>query len=190
MIHDGGSRRRGPRGLSDDERTLWRTVARSVAPLKKRPRPESLDDLPNVKPAKAAPATRAAAGKPRAASPAASSSPPALAPIDRRTRQKLARGTLDIDARLDLHGLTQAQAHMALLRFLRHAQNDGARVVLVITGKGGAAENPYGGRGVLRRQVPLWLSQPEFRVFVVSADEARAPHGGAGALYLRLRRSR
>src|SRR5262249_26022258 len=109
--------------------------------------------------------------------------------IDRRTRQRIARGVETIDARIDLHGRTQRQAHEALLRFLRGAQSDGARTVLVITGKGGRNGDSEGGRGVLKRQVPLWLALPEFRLYVVGYDDAHIGHGGEGALYLRLRRA-
>ena len=83
-------------------------------------------------------------------------------------------------------GLTQAEAHEALLRFLRRAQAEGAKFVLVITGKGG----PGGDRGVLRRQVPLWLALPELRACVLGFDVAHVGHGGEGALYVRLRKGR
>jgi DNA-nicking Smr family endonuclease len=104
-------------------------------------------------------------------------------------KQRVARGKEAIDARLDLHGLTQAQAHSALLHFLRDASTRGARLVLVITGKGTRNEG-QGERGVLRRQVPQWLGLPEFRVFVIGFEDAHVAHGGEGALYLRLRRAR
>jgi DNA-nicking Smr family endonuclease len=106
-----------------------------------------------------------------------------LAPIDRRARQKLARGRNVIDARIDLHGMTQAQAYAALRRFLLSAQAHDARYVLVVTGKGRGAQ-----RGILRRQVPLWLGLPEFRGLVVGFDIAHIAHGGEGALYVRVRR--
>jgi DNA-nicking Smr family endonuclease len=111
-----------------------------------------------------------------------------LSNLGRRERQRLARGTLAIDARIDLHGLTQSEAHAALARFLRRAQADDARFVLVITGKG--ARFPGAERGVLRRQVPLWLGLPEFRAYVVGFEDADTTHGGQGALYVRLRRRR
>jgi DNA-nicking Smr family endonuclease len=116
-------------------------------------------------------------------------------PIALRDKQRLARGRADIDARIDLHGMTQAQAHAALLRFLYRAQADGARFVLVITGKGAPAMAHKAGmvrseRGVLRRQVPLWLGLPEFRGCVLGFDDAHVGHGGEGALYVRLRRAR
>ena len=115
-------------------------------------------------------------------------SAPHLAPLDRRSRQRLARGTQDIEARLDLHGRTQSEAHAALLRFLHRAQADGAKTVLVITGKGGAGSSRE--PGVLKRQVPLWLALPEFRGLVVGFGPAAIGHGGAGALYVRVRRAR
>jgi DNA-nicking Smr family endonuclease len=101
----------------------------------------------------------------------------------------VARGQTAIHARLDLHGMTQKQAHAALLHFLQQAQANDAKLALVVTGKGlGGAAAAASERGVLRRQVPLWLSLPEFRRFVVSFEQAHASHGGEGALYLRLRR--
>ena len=117
---------------------------------------------------------------------------PPLAPLGRRLKQRVARGREPIDARLDLHGLTQTEAHAALLRFLRGAQADGARIALIVTGKGNRrGEHDTGAeRGVLRRQVPLWLSLPEFRPFVVGFEDAHVGHGGEGALYVRLRRAR
>jgi DNA-nicking Smr family endonuclease len=106
--------------------------------------------------------------------------------LARRERQQLARGKAEIGGRIDLHGMTQAEAHDALLRFLRRAQAEGAKFVLVITGKGG----PGGDRGVLRRQVPLWLALPTFRTSVLGFDVAHVGHGGEGALYVRLRKGR
>ncbi len=169
-------RPRRRRRLSEDEQRLWRSVARSVTPM-------GGDTADREEPQAAArPRIAAAAAALPATTPVA---PPRLAPIDRRARQKLSRGRDAIDARLDLHGLTQAQAHAALARFLRKAQTDGARYVLVVTGKG---RDPDG--GVLRRQVPLWLAQSEFRSLVVGFDTAHIGHGGEGALYVRVRRRR
>jgi DNA-nicking Smr family endonuclease len=85
--------------------------------------------------------------------------------------------------------MTQTQAHAALLRFLMQAQARDAKIALVVTGKGGVGPTAATGeRGVLRRHVPLWLSLPEFRRFIVSFEQAHGSHGGEGALYLRLRR--
>ena len=112
---------------------------------------------------------------------------PALAPLGRRLRARVARGKEAIDARIDLHGLTQAQAHSALLHFLRSASARDKKLVLVITGKGARGE---GERGVLKRQVPQWLGLPEFRAFVIGFEDAHIAHGGEGALYVRIRRLR
>ena len=107
----------------------------------------------------------------------------------------MARGREAIDARIDLHGKTQSEAHDALVHFVRRAQSNGARIVLVVTGKGSGkgsemSHDTERERGVLRRQVPLWLALPEFRSFIVGFDEAHVAHGGEGALYVRLRRIR
>jgi DNA-nicking Smr family endonuclease len=128
--------------------------------------------------------------KPIAAAAASAATPavPALAPLGRRMRQRVARGREAIDARLDLHGLTQSEAHAALLHFLRQANARGARLVLVITGKGRAGAGSE--RGILRRQVPQWLGLPEFRAYVIGFEDAHVAHGGEGALYVRLRKIR
>jgi DNA-nicking Smr family endonuclease len=112
-----------------------------------------------------------------------------LAPLGRREKSRLSRGRSEIDARLDLHGMTQTRAHRALHGFLQRAHGEGHTFVLVITGKGkvGGGE---AARGVLRRQVPQWLSLPEFRSLVVGFEEAHIGHGGEGALYVRIRRPR
>jgi DNA-nicking Smr family endonuclease len=114
-----------------------------------------------------------------------------LAPLERRLKQRLARGQIEIDRRIDLHGMRQEEAHAALRAFLRRAGNEGARVVLVVTGKGGAANGweaaSHDGRGVLRRNVPHWLAEPDLRNVVLGFEEAARTHGGAGALYVRLR---
>ena len=182
------------RALSAEERALWRGVARSVKPLRHRapvePDLEEAGAAAPPPPAKPKPAKLAKPAKPPAKPPAAPAPkpPPPLAPLARREKQKLARGAAAIDARIDLHGMTQAQAHAALARFLWRAQADGARFVLVITGKG--ARSAHGETGVLRRAVPHWLGLPEFRDAVVGFEEAHIGHGGEGALYVRLRRGR
>jgi DNA-nicking Smr family endonuclease len=182
---------RGKRALTEDEHTLWRAVARTTVPLKRGRRAtrfaEPDDDAEVAKPRTAAPApTSMPAKQQRTIKPAA---PPALAPISRRDKAKLSRGRQEIDARIDLHGMTQARAHRALHAFLQRAHADGATFVLVITGKGriGGGERE---QGVLRRQVPLWLALPEFRTIVVGYEQAHIGHGGEGALYVRVRRAR
>jgi DNA-nicking Smr family endonuclease len=176
------------RQVSEEEKALWRAVTRSVSPLRgrrKEPEPEAERAEPKLGPASRpslpphpVAVTHRPAPKPKE---------PALAPIDRRSKQKLARGTQALDARIDLHGRTQSEAHAALLRFLHRAQHSGARTVLVITGKGGNRDSE---RGVLKRQVPMWLALPEFRGLVVGFGDAAIGHGGEGALYVRVRRAR
>jgi DNA-nicking Smr family endonuclease len=180
------------RPLSEDERALWETVTRAIAPLRRRKAKikaiEEAEEAAAPLPAK--PARNAVKSAPPAP-PAKPAGPPPLAPLGRRMRQKLGRGTEPIDARIDLHGMTQADAHAALAHFLRRAQRDGARVVLVITGKGARADgDPYSERGVLKRQVPLWLESGELRPFVVGFESAGVGHGGTGALYVRVRRGK
>jgi DNA-nicking Smr family endonuclease len=172
------------RRLSEDERALWRGFARGVKPLR---RGADVEVAPE-KPAHRMPEPRSISSeglKERSTAKHA----PVLAQFDRRLRQRVARGNAQIDARLDLHGMTQTQAHAALLHFLIQAQARDAKIALVVTGKGiGGPTGSASERGVLRRQVPLWLSLPEFRRFIVSLEKAHAAHGGEGALYLRLRR--
>jgi DNA-nicking Smr family endonuclease len=93
-----------------------------------------------------------------------------------------------VDAAIDLHGMRQPEAHAALHQFLLRAQRDGAKVVLVVTGKGESRDETGLGTGVLRRGVPLWLNAPEWRSLVVGYEQASRLHGGAGALYVRVRR--
>jgi DNA-nicking Smr family endonuclease len=185
MSADDTRSRRGR--LSDDERALWGRITRSVAPLKRKPtRSDRVDPDARAPERKAAPRSEpAAAGR----APPAPKPAPGLAPLDRRLKQRLARGSEPIDARIDLHGRTQAEAHAVLLRFLRRAQIDGARFVLVITGKGAGADDSWSERGILKRQVPLWLRLPEFRPYVGGFEQAHLGHGGEGALYVRVRRA-
>jgi len=179
---------RRKRALSEEERTLWESVAKQVKPLRKKPRlakqPAAEHPTPSA-PAKALPRPITSAPAPKPSKPAM----PPLVTLGRRERSKLSRGRSEIDARLDLHGMTQVRAHHALLGFLQRAHHDGHSFVLVITGKG-KASGLDAERGVLRRQVPQWLSLPEFRALVVGFEEAHIGHGGAGALYVRIRRAR
>ncbi len=178
--------RRGERGrLSKDERALWKDVTRGIEPLRRAPAPEDGDEtLAAEAPAPAAPV------HPPARSPKRKPPPP-LAPLGHRMKQRVARGKEAIDGRLDLHGYTQAQAHSTLLHFLHAAQARGAKLVVVVTGKGGARRSDREGEsGVLKRQVPLWLRLPEFRALVVGFENAHRTHGGEGALYVRVRRLR
>ncbi|MFK4511715.1 Smr/MutS family protein [Bradyrhizobium daqingense] len=177
------------RALSEEDRELWDLVAKQVKPLRKH-RVVKAQPPPRSEPATIAPVARPAPSpRPMAAAPAPRATKPVmppLAPLGKRERTKLSRGRSEIDARLDLHGMTQMRAHRALTGFLHRAHHEGLTFVLVITGKGRSG----GESGVLRRQVPEWLSLPEFRAFVVGFEEAAIGHGGEGALYVRIRRAR
>jgi DNA-nicking Smr family endonuclease len=180
-----GSRRK--RHLSEEEHRLWESVAKQVKPLRKSTRlarahpveAEAAGVAPTVPSRPSSPVKIVAPPKPHA---------PPLAPIGRRERTRLSRGKQEIDARIDLHGMTQTRAHRALFGFLQRAHHDGFTFVLVITGKGKLGSESE--RGVLRRQVPQWLALPEFRTLVVGYEEAHIGHGGEGALYVRVRRAR
>jgi DNA-nicking Smr family endonuclease len=186
-------RPRGKRRLTADEHALWETVTSAVAPLRKRKR--VIVEAADVNAAPAAPAkpkSKPATVHPiKAAVRPAKPAPPPLAPLARRAKQRIARGSEPIDARLDLHGLTQEQAHNALRRFLRTAQSDGVKLALVITGKGARGGRLDGSeRGVLKRLVPQWLQLPDLRSYVIGFEAAHVAHGGEGALYVRVRRGR
>jgi DNA-nicking Smr family endonuclease len=187
----------GRRGQGDDDDALWAKVAGTASPLKRgrdarAPKP--------VKPA-AAPAVKVKPPQvPRSTQPAPKSSPkpahaPRAAPLDRQISRQLDKGKLEVEARLDLHGMRQRDAHAQLRRFLKTAQARGLKHVLVITGKGAdqtGAKSFYeeDERGVLRQAVPHWLAEPEFAALVVSFSPAPRRLGGEGALYVRLRRPR
>lgn len=180
---------RGKRPLSEEERQLWETVARTAEALEPH---RGIEALPPVAKPASPPQPKTPAPLPLAAKPPKPASPTPAA-IDRRTRTRLSRGNLEVDGSLDLHGLTQSAAHVRLRRFLEHCQADGARLILVITGKGGTGtETEFGReeRGVLRRAVPAWLESAEFRHLVAGFDEAGRRHGGSGALYVRIRKPR
>jgi DNA-nicking Smr family endonuclease len=186
--------KRGRRPLSDEDRQLWDHVRRTAEPLRTAP-PEPVPPAP---PQPAPPATSPPSGPPPPAVASAKREKPkpppgALVPLgglDRKTLTRLGRGSIAIDARIDLHGMTQDAANHRLLRFLEAARGEGARIVLVITGKGAPDGPEFGsaGRGVLRRAVPAWLASPAFRLHVSGYESAGRRHGGEGALYVRLRR--
>lgn len=190
------SRRRRIRLLNPEEKALWHHVMLQVTPLKGRAVVEIAPPPPAIAPAQieppAANARKADGAKGAPARPAPPPPVPRLAPLEPRQRRRLNRGA-DVDARLDLHGMTQAAAHRRLTLFLLEAHAAGFGLVLVITGKGDAEGAPLPGeerRGVLRRAVPLWLSEPGLRPYVVGFETATRRHGGEGALYVRVRRRR
>lgn len=202
--------------MSDDDHTVWEHTVRSLVPLRiKKPRVHAAisDDDPLVlftaKPAPShskrhehPPHTDHGHSHGHAAKPArVPRAAPDLQQFDTKRARRLKSGRIEIDARLDLHGMKQVEAHAALRRFLLSCHGNGLRTVLVITGKGGSAGEGRRGarrehddmwgrpaeRGVLKRNVPRWLAEPDLRRVVVSFTEAAVRHGGDGAIYVHLR---
>jgi DNA-nicking Smr family endonuclease len=175
---------RGERTISAEETAIWERATRALAPVRTKPRV-------------AGPSEAAHAHKPQGSQPAvaATTSAPPLAAFDRRQARSIATGKIAIGARLDLHGCHEREARGRLRSFLLAAQDQGHTTVLVITGKGDIRRSPHGEglderpSGVLRRSVPQWLAEPELRALVLSFAEASARHGGAGAIYVRLRKA-
>ncbi len=165
---------------------LWERVKKTAIPLNaNRAQPDfaSLLDEPQKNSPNQLPVKRPERlVRPYAPEPAIrvslASKPPVL---DETTSRKIARGKTSIDGRIDLHGLTQVEAYNRLFHFLDSAYASGKRTVLVITGKGSRGE------GILKQAVPRWLSEPMFKSKVIGFHESHITHGGAGALYVRLR---
>jgi DNA-nicking Smr family endonuclease len=201
-------RRRRGRFPTKDELELWAKVTRHDEPLERElthaPEDAASGAIEEVtvraEPPKPARESQSAPLPPAAPSapvqPAGGfREPPPAQPFDPRAAKHLARGRRPIDARLDLHGMRQQDAHASLRHFIARCQADGLRHVLIITGKGISAERHSARdfwtseeRGVLRRLVPHWLSEPSMRVHVVSFTESHTRHGGSGALYVTLRK--
>lgn len=195
------------RVISEDEHRLWRTVVKDARPLrpvsapKELPTPLPLVETKPVPKPKQVPISHSETGTIKAPAPRPTAEPPPLTGLDRRTSQKLTRGQIEIDGRIDLHGLGRDEAEDRLHRFLTRARADGLRLVLVITGKG---ENPFArhtlhGRhyhesperaGILRTALPVWLAEPRFRTLVAGFQPAHPKHGGGGAFYVWLRKKK
>ncbi|HEV2562062.1 MAG TPA: Smr/MutS family protein [Rhizomicrobium sp.] len=176
------SRKRAP---SDEERELFESTFSDAKPLSKKPVTAPKPAAPKPTPIIPPMPVRAPSSKPTG--------------LDGRTAERLRRGMLEPEARLDLHGLTEQTAHRALITFLRSASARGLRLVIVVTGKGlkpAALDEPFDmeldrrTRGVLKAMTPRWLAEPELARFVVDVRTAHRRHGGAGALYVYLRKSR
>ncbi len=177
---------------SPEELALWRTAMRDAKPLKPSRPAAKKTAAPQAAPAEPpAPARRKRAVPPPPPPPPPPPKPPDLAPgriagVDKRLAERLKRGQLAIEAMLDLHGLTQEEAHRQLDGFLAHAAHAGRRCVLIITGKGIWRTES----GILREMVPRWLNEAPNRARVLAIAHAQPRHGGQGALYVLLKRKR
>ena len=191
------------RNLHPEEDALWQAVARTTNPLhpvlhRRKLEPAIAPPIPKhpepMPPQRLSPFRLGEKASRRDTVIAPTDLPPAPAlAMDAKAYARMTRGKLSPEARIDLHGMTLAEAHPELIRFTLNAQSAGLRLVLVITGKGKLApeHGPIPGRiGVLRHQVPLWLRQPPLAPAVLQLAEANLKHGGAGALYVYLRRGR
>jgi DNA-nicking Smr family endonuclease len=179
------------RESSDEERALFKEALKDAQPLK--------GVKPHARAKTGVPRAKLRAETPR--DPLHIAPPPAAAPsgVDGRTRERLERGTLNPQARIDLHGMTESVAHRALVTFIRGAAARGHRLVLVVTGKGKKAADPHEPfdlelvqrrRGVLRSLTPRWLAEPELSGFIAEIRPAHPRHGGDGALYVYLRKAK
>jgi len=179
------------RAPSEPESRLFDAAMKDVTPLAPPRRAASEPGAAKAKPApKAAPAMPPRPPMPPVPPPRPIAPPPltagAAVDADTRTMLRLKRGRIRPEGRLDLHGMTQEAAHRALAGFLAHARNEGRRCVIVITGTGRGRE----GAGILREQVPKWLGTPPLRDGLIGFAAAQPADGGAGALYVLLRRKR
>jgi DNA-nicking Smr family endonuclease len=192
------------RDLSAEERALWALATRDVKPAKKRARKKRSDSpLPPVAGSDPAPGGSGVRGRqpvprsvpgarPLTPGPApakageAKKPPPVYGGGDPKADRKAAKGLIPIEARLDLHGMTEPAAHARVTRFILGAREDGLRLVLVITGKG--ASRGGEGRGVIRARFFDWIEQAPLRAAIARVASAKPKDGGAGAFYVFLKR--
>ena len=162
------------RDLDPSDRLVWNRVARTVTPRRRPHGKGAAKPDPDVSRDAFAAMMRLPPLRPQSTS-------DAEGPVPRSTDKSVRKGRVEIDGRIDLHGMTQAQARKALGTALMRTAKRGGRCLLVITGKGPQLE------GVLRTQLPVWLSGPDLRPQIASFAQAHMRHGGAGAWYVFLR---
>jgi DNA-nicking Smr family endonuclease len=184
------------RPISEEERALWQSVAKTARPLKRARKSQRATVAAKAEP-KTTPAPKPVK-KPKATLKTAPPAPPPAPPphhelshglstgMDKRQAERFRGGRLPIEGRIDLHGRTQQEAHDDLRAFVTDAHARGKRCVLVITGKGMTAAKA----GILKTNVPRWLNEPGLRRHVLAFDYAERQHGGEGALYVLLKRDR
>ncbi len=201
----------------DDGERLWKKIADGVKPLRETkhkrhaPPPSAARDGAPAAPKRTGDTAPMPAAAPRPLPPMppkrapAPPGPPPLVPgqlagLDRRSGEKLRKGQMPVEAKLDLHGMTQEGAHASVVRFIEAQHAAGARCVLIVTGKGGRAADPFrhkggrftfsAGRGILKEALPRWLNEPRLRPHIVAVQPASRAHGGEGAVYVLLKRKR
>lgn len=184
-------------GSGPDDTALWQRAMHDTRPLKRRrPRAGATDSAPHSadeaesfpeRNKKSSPSPRRGPGGPSSPAPPVELRVDSAAGLDKRLAERLRRGLLPIDGRLDLHGLTHDAARTALAARVHDAHAAGQRCLLVITGKGLRSE---GAVGVLREALPRWLNGSDLRPLVLAVRQARPRHGGAGAFYVLIRRRR
>lgn len=198
LIQTGSLLKPGQRMMSDtsseDDNNLWAKLAQTVQQTPSNRRHHTQLSSPGAKPpsvsGKAKPLKQLSPHLAKQAAPTTRQTEIAdlrqdrVAGIDRRTAKRMHAGKIAIDATLDLHGLTQTQAHQKLLRFIETAIQNNHRMLLVITGKG------QSGHGILRSKLPQWLKQPPLNSYINAIDHAVQRDGGTGAYYIKLRRGR
>jgi DNA-nicking Smr family endonuclease len=168
-------------GKDEEGQKLWQSVTRSV---------KAYSSQKNQLAKKGQPSKPVAASVKPSSKPPVLSKPPSSAAaadtrgFDRSTKTRLERGQLPLEGRLDMHGMTQAEAFRALQRFILSAAAHEKRTLLVITGKGLRSE------GILKRMFPLWLEEPELKKYILAVTPARPKDGGTGAFYVRLRKAK
>ena len=211
-------------GEGDDGERLWKKIAQGVKPLKETKHKRHARPLPSPLEGEVSRAKRVTEGATaptaeRAASAGAvprhisqkgggkQEGPPPLVPgqlagLDRRSGEKLRKGQMAVEAKLDLHGMTQEGAHARVVGFIESQHAGGARCVLIVTGKGGRAADPFqpkaapgrftfsAGRGILKEALPRWLNEPRLRPHIIAVQPASRAHGGDGAVYVLLKRKR
>lgn len=207
-----GRSKRGNKLLTDEDLALWRHTAGSLDPLRQKKSrvisgtgaelrmstsPAERNNEARIEPRFPAGSRPEEFPNPSAPSASPRREVPPLADFDQRAARRIRSGRIEIEARIDLHGFRQNEAHGALRSFLLSAHARGLRWVLVITGKGGPVRQERershwyeAERGVLKRNVPRWLAEPDLRAVVVSYTSASLSHGGEGALYIQLRTRR
>jgi len=194
------SRKRPPGKLTPEDRETWGRVAKTLTPIGK-PKIRGSEIEVGLEQSLAPEIDHGKPVRPRKANPIGNA-PPKTAPaktnssyeLDGRTFDRLRKGKIKPDRRIDLHGMTAARAHAALKMFVSTASADGCRMILVITGKGSRSltDDPTipVRRGVIRESLPQWLAMPPLRGLVLQFHQAQLKDGGGGAFYVYLRRRR